>query len=121
GEELEDPAITAGRAELVTTLGLSGCIVVPLVTTGATVGMLTVIMGQSGRVLGPSDVALFGEIGRRISAALERAQLHAKVVDASRAKDHFLAMVSHELRTPLAALLMWTRTLRDGGDPSART
>src|SRR5262249_19414690 len=40
-DELEDPAITAGRAELVTTLGLSGCIVVPLVTTGATVGMLT--------------------------------------------------------------------------------
>ena len=43
----------------------------------------------------------------RAEAARERAEAEG------RRRDEFLSVLSHELRSPLAAILVWTRLLRD--------
>lgn len=49
-----------------------------------------------------------------IHQATELERLNAKLLQASRTKDEFLAAVSHELRNPLNAILGWARIARTG-------
>ena len=65
----------------------------------------------------PEEKLGFG-VGRDISnirRMTEALQLHAaKLEQANRVKDEFLATLSHELRTPLTSILGWSRLLRMG-------
>src|SRR5262249_23817085 len=65
-----------------------------------------------------SKVSIFLELYRSREQAKQeaaaRAQLLAERVaaeQASREKDHFLALLSHELRTPLTSILLWSDML----------
>ena len=60
------------------------------------------------------DRELASLLARRVSMAIENAQLYRTAVAASAAKDDFLATVSHELRTPMTATLGWVRLLMLG-------
>jgi PAS domain S-box-containing protein len=65
----------------------------------------------------PEESIGFG-VGRDVSdirRMTEALQLHAaKLEQANRVKDEFLATLSHELRTPLTSVLGWSRLLRMG-------
>jgi PAS domain S-box-containing protein len=67
-----------------------------------------------GRVIDEFDRDLLNLLARRVAIALDNAQLYRAAVDASNAKDDFLATVSHELRTPMTATLGWVRMLLRG-------
>jgi signal transduction histidine kinase len=54
-------------------------------------------------------VEAFANLG---ALALENARLHEQALDASRARDEFLAAISHELRTPLTVIAGWVSVLR---------
>ncbi len=86
---------------------------VPLIARAGTIGAVTVSSRQKNRY-DTADLELAELFARRVTLALENAQLHTAAVEANRAKDEFLATVSHELRTPMTATLGWVRMLTIG-------
>jgi signal transduction histidine kinase/ActR/RegA family two-component response regulator len=94
---------------------------VPLKIQGQISGSILLAYSESAREYSASDLLLVEDLARRAAVAIENARLYAasqteraRVEEATRAKDEFVAMISHELRTPLNAVLGWTRMLRSG-------
>jgi PAS domain S-box-containing protein len=85
---------------------------IPLVAGGAVQGAVFLVTAESARDYAAADLELAGELGRRISQAVDNARLHMKVQQAVRVRDEFLAATSHELRTPLAHIKGFASTLR---------
>jgi signal transduction histidine kinase len=79
------------------------------------------------------EVALLQSVAERTWSAVEKLRvemerkellareqrLRAEADQASRAKDHFLALLSHELRTPMTTILGWASFIRTGMADSA--
>ncbi len=93
-------------------LQLRSYIGVPLARSGATFGVLTLVMAESGRTYGAADRELALALAERAAVAVENARLYraaqsarAEAELANRTKDDFLAMLGHELRNPLAPIL----------------
>ncbi|MFP2929317.1 ATP-binding protein, partial [Pyxidicoccus sp. 3LG] len=84
-------------------LGLRSVVYVPLRGRSSVLGVLG--LASSGeRRLGPVDVALASELGRRVGLVLENSQLYREARDAVTLRDEFLTVAAHELRTPLTTL-----------------
>ena len=97
---------------------------VPLIHRGRTLGAITLLVHDRSRRHDRVRVALAEELALRAAVALDHASVfemaqreRARVEQANRAKDEFLAIVSHELRTPLQSILGWARMLRTGRLP----
>ncbi|HEX3582134.1 MAG TPA: ATP-binding protein [Thermoanaerobaculia bacterium] len=101
------------HAALVRELGFGSMLVAPMVARGRTIGALTYMTARQGRYRG-SDADVAELIARRAAIAIDNAQLYRAAIEASNAKDEFLATVSHELRTPMTATLGWVRMLNLG-------
>ena len=103
-------------------LGVSSYICLPLVIRERVFGSLVFLNREAGRHYSPSDIELARDVAGRMATALDNVGLYelaqterAKLQEANRAKDMFLATVSHELRTPLNAIVGWGQMLRTGG------
>ena len=70
------------------------------------------IRDQDGRVAGVVLVLHDATERRRIQQALRQSE--ARLIEANRAKDDFLATLSHELRTPMNAIVGWAQMLTTG-------
>jgi PAS domain S-box-containing protein len=95
----------ADHLRILRALRLVSAIYVPLQARGRTLGVLALFTaGDSGRRLGPEDLAVTEEIARRLALAMDNARLYMQTRDAIRARDEFLSLASHELRNPVAAI-----------------
>jgi len=78
-------------------------LVVPLVSRGETLGVVAAI-ARHDHPFTNEDVALFAELARAGSLAIDNARLYLDSQQALRAREEVLAIVSHDLRNPLNAV-----------------
>ena len=98
-------------------LGLKSYICVPLRSRARTLGALTFVTAESGRVYDATDLAAAEDLAHRAVIAIENARLLAALKESDRRKDEFLAMLAHELRNPLAPIRNAVQILRAKGPP----
>lgn len=91
--------------------GAKSFIFVPLKARDRTFGVLTFMIAESGRRYGAKDLAVTEDVAHRAAMAIDNAQLYLSAREATRARDHVLALVSHDLKSPLAAIIMAAETM----------
>jgi PAS domain S-box-containing protein len=101
-------------------LGLRSYLGVPLSTHGRTLGVITFISAESGRIYSEEDLALAGDLAQRAAVAMENATLYEALQQSGRAKDVFLATLAHELRNPLAPISNAVALLRLRQQPETK-
>ena len=84
---------------------------VPLVSRGQTLGIV-IAVAPEGKTFAQTDVALFGDLARNASLAVDNARLFANAQQALRAREEVLAIVSHDLRNPLNAVTLAASLLK---------
>jgi PAS domain S-box-containing protein len=116
---MEASARDAEHRALILRLALRSYLAVPLIANGATIGVLTLAMAESGRRHGQRDLELAVALADRAALAVDHARLYedalkarAEAERASRSKDEFLAVLGHELRNPLAPILTALQLMR---------
>ncbi len=116
-EMLQAAAQDEGHRQILCDLDLKSYLCVPLRIQDETLGVITFVSAESGRLYGPEDLGLAEELAHRAAIAVENARLYQEVREADRRKDEFLAMLAHELRNPLAPIRSGLDILAMDGAP----
>ncbi|MES2261808.1 MAG: AAA family ATPase [Pseudomonadota bacterium] len=103
-EQLRTMANDEEHYRLIREIGARSLIAVPLVARERTLGVLTLIVAQSGRRYDAEDLAVARKLADRCALGMDNAGLYKEARDAIQVRDDFLAVASHELRTPLMPL-----------------
>src|SRR5205814_6676094 len=94
-------------------LALASYIVVPISAHDRVLGALSLATTRrSGRLYGPSELAIAEHLGRRAGLAIENARLYRQAQEAVRLREQVLAVVSHDLRNPLGAVQMAAESIK---------
>jgi PAS domain S-box-containing protein len=102
--ELEALAQSPEHLLFINALGIRSYICVPMKSRSRTIGVLTFVTAESGRVYDSKDVQAAQDLADRAVIAIENSTLLGALKDADKRKDEFLAMLAHELRNPLAPI-----------------
>jgi signal transduction histidine kinase/DNA-binding response OmpR family regulator len=111
---IEENAREEQHRQILRELGAASCMMIPLLSEGQVLGVMTFVSSKSGRRFNTLDVSLAEDLARRCALAIDKARLHRKTLESLRARDEFLAVLSHELRSPLTAILGWIHLLNNG-------
>lgn len=117
--ELADSELVASARDdehlrMMRSLAMHSYLCLPLLAHGQTVGVISLVYGESGRRYNSTDLLLAEQLANRAALAVDNARLYHQAQEANRLKDEFLATLSHELRTPLNGILGWSQMLRQG-------
>jgi PAS domain S-box-containing protein len=90
--------------ELVAGNGVSSAMVVPLISRGIALGVLTLVAARRLRKFSPADVATAEDLAARLAVRLDNARLYRQAREAVAAREEILSLVAHDLRNPLSAI-----------------
>ncbi len=77
-ELLAGAAVDAEHLRLLRGVGMRAALIVPMSVRGRTIGALTMVSAESGRVFDDSDVEFAGQIAERAALAVENARLYSE-------------------------------------------
>jgi two-component system CheB/CheR fusion protein len=101
---------------------LRGLLAVRLINVaGRPAGSIMVTDKADGADFTEEDELLLGQLAAIASLVMQHIEARTAAEQASRAKDHFLAVLSHELRTPLTPVVMGVSMLQDRADLAPAT
>jgi PAS domain S-box-containing protein len=107
-----------GQRKVVDALGPRSLICVPLASSGAPLGALTLVTSDtSGRRFSAADLSLAADLARRAAIVVEHARLFNDAQQATRARDDVLAVVAHDLRNPLNTVTMAVSLMLESTPP----
>jgi PAS domain S-box-containing protein len=109
---LERSARDPEHLQLMRQLQIGSYISAPLVARGRILGVISLVMAESGRHYSSEDLSLVMDLARRAGTAVDNARLYTEAQEALRLREEFLSIASHELRTPLTALQLQVQLLR---------
>lgn len=89
---------------ILTDLGLTSYMSVPIQLHGETLASITFCSTESNRRYGSEDLELAMKVADRAALAIENSQLYNKVQKAVELREQVLAIVSHDLKNPLNAI-----------------
>ena len=75
-EHVRDAALGPVHHRLLTDIGVRSAAIVPMTVRGQRIGVMTLSTAESGRTLGPDDLAVLEELGRRAAVAVDSARLY---------------------------------------------
>ncbi|HEX3482162.1 MAG TPA: ATP-binding protein [Kofleriaceae bacterium] len=121
-EMLAATARDAEHLRVLRELGFRSWIGAPLVARGAAIGVIHLVMNDSGRRYRASDLEVAVELGHRAGVAIDNARLYREAQVAIQVRDDLLAIVSHDLGNPLHAINLGVSLLfqQYGTDARAR-
>ncbi len=77
-EMLAAAARDADHLAAVRGLGIAAALIVPMISGGRSIGVLSLVSAESGRSFSPDDAVLAGELARRAATAVENARLYTE-------------------------------------------
>ena len=91
--------------------------VVPLISRGTVLGVLTLVAAGRLRKFSPADLTTAEDLAERIAVRLDNARLYQQARDAIAAREEILALVAHDLRNPLSAIRLSTMSMNGAPPP----
>jgi PAS domain S-box-containing protein len=91
-------------AAIMERLGNRSYICVPLAARGRTLGAITLVFADSGRLYDETDLQTALDLARRAALAVENARLYQEAQEALLVRNHFLSIITHDLRQPVATV-----------------
>jgi signal transduction histidine kinase/CheY-like chemotaxis protein len=79
--------------------------IIPLVSYKKIIGLIALLSTSKNNIYSELDLLFAVEIAKRVSLAIENANLFTRANESNRTKSSFLANMSHEIRTPLGAMI----------------
>jgi signal transduction histidine kinase len=105
-----DPRIVE-QLRIAVELDIRSAIFAPIKTVDGTIGVVTLAAG-SPRRYDADDLAMAGELGERLGAAIATSRLLARMAEAVALREELLTIAGHELRTPLTTILLQIESVR---------
>jgi PAS domain S-box-containing protein len=99
-EMIESSARDPGHLEIMRGLQLRSAMVVPLRARGQTLGAITLVSAESGRIYEQGDLDFASAVARRAALSIDNARLHSEVIERGEEME-FLAEASAELDAAL--------------------
>jgi PAS domain S-box-containing protein len=96
----------------------SSAMVVPLISRGTVLGVLTLVAAGRLRMFSPADLTTAEDVAERIAVRLDNARLYRQARDAIAAREEILALVAHDLRNPLSAIRLSTMSITGAQAPA---
>lgn len=97
-------------------LAPESAMVLPLMTSGRTLGALTAVYSGSGRSYTSDEITIGMEFAGIVALHVNNSRLYRDALESSRIRDEVLRIVAHDLRNPLNTISLSAGMLRDMGD-----
>jgi PAS domain S-box-containing protein len=99
---------------------VSSAMVVPLISRGIGLGVLTLVAARRRRKFSPADLTTSEDLAERIAVRLDNARLYRQAREAVAAREELLALVAHDLRNPLSAIRLSAMSITSAPPPVER-